>query len=207
MRNAGHGKVGVERWLITGANGFLGANSGVFLSDRVTTIGLTRKSRLSTSHTTEDIDLLDSDSLRSLIERIQPAVILHTAALASHESCEASPELARHVNAVVPGVLAQAAAETGATMIQISTDAVFDGGRGHYSELDQVNPFSVYGRTKLEGENAVLEAGGRSIVARTNFFGWSPTGTRSILEFFVEGLRAGRTLPGYTDFRVSSLRA
>ena len=177
------------------------------LADRVHTIGLTRDGHTSTSHKTVQADLLDAEAMREVVLEFRPSVILHAAALASHEACEASPEMAMRVNATAPGVLAKIAAEHGATFIHISTDAVFDGAQGNYSELDEVNPFSVYGTTKREGELQVENAGGVSIIARTNFFGWSPSGTRSILEFFVEGLRAGRTLPGYTDFRVSSLYA
>ena len=85
----------------------------------------------------------------------------------------------------------------------ISTDAVFDGARGHYSEADAPNPTSVYGRTKLEGEQLAL-ASTDALVARTNFFGWSPTGRRSILEFFVNALSNGEQVRGFTDFTTSS---
>jgi dTDP-4-dehydrorhamnose reductase len=133
-------------------------------------------------------------------------VILHAAALASHEQCQSDPQLAERVNADATRQLARAAADVGAQFVCISTDAVFDGSRGDYTESDAPRPFSVYGRTKLLGEEYALQETD-ALVLRTNFFGWSPSGSRSILEFFVNELSAGRPVNGYTDFIVTSTYA
>jgi dTDP-4-dehydrorhamnose reductase len=84
--------------------------------------------------------------------------------------------------------------------VHISTDAVFDGTKtGAYTEDDAPNPLSVYARTKRDGETAVLEANPNAIVARVNFYGWSMSGTRSLAEFFVNNLQAGKRVGGFTD--------
>ena len=116
------------------------------------------------------MDLRDSYAVRSAIDRIKPDVVVNTAALASHSLCEREPDLALALNCDVAANNAAAARESASFLIHISTDAVFDGQRGHYSEGDSVSPFSVYGRTKLVGEEAVLRELPRSLIARTNFF-------------------------------------
>lgn len=192
-------------WLITGASGFLGANLGWALTGTATRIGI---SRAAPPNGTVDahfpIDITDADSLRQVILTTRPSVIVHTAALSSHEACEVDPLLARQINVTASRDIADIAAAVGSRFIYVSTDAVFPGYRGHYAETDETEPFSVYGETKLLGEQAVLGANPSALVVRTNFFGWSPSGRRSILEFFVTALRDGRQVPGYPDFIVTS---
>jgi dTDP-4-dehydrorhamnose reductase len=196
----------VKRWLVTGAGGFFGANAGAFLNDRAHAVGAYRRLPSASSfHRAIGLDLTSESSIHEAVTATRPDVILHAAAMASHESCETDPALARLVNVDATAYLARASAEVGATFVYLSTDAVFDGTRGSYTERDTTNPFSVYGETKLLGEGAALAAHDDVVVARTNFFGWSPTGTRSILEFFVNALRSGQQVPGYTDFVVSSI--
>jgi len=192
-------------WLVTGATGFLGANLGQFLDGRAHRIGAARTDNPSPQFDQMLAnDLADPHALAREINRLRPDVVVHTAALADHARCETEPDLATLINADVPRVLAKAAAEVGARFIHISTDAVFDGAAGPYTETDAQHPFSVYGQTKLEGEEGVLE-NPNAIVVRTNFFGWSPSGHRSILEFFVSSLSNGQQVKGFTDFTVTSI--
>lgn len=194
-------------WLVTGAAGFLGANLGRHLEGRAHRIGLARTAGAPHYDETVTADLADPDAARAAaewIERQRPDVVVHAAAMATHEGCETDPDRAQQVNATSAGILAAAAANAGSRFILISTDAVFDGTRGHYTELDEPRPFSTYGRTKLIGEQQALGAHSEALVVRTNFFGWSPSGTRSILEFFVTNLRQGRQVKGFTDFTVTS---
>jgi dTDP-4-dehydrorhamnose reductase len=198
-----------QRWLITGANGFLGANLGYFLNGKVDRIGSMRSSAKSIKHFDQvvEIDLFDHSKIHEQVDKVAPAVIVHTAAISSHELCEADPMLAIQINVESTKALALAAKNSGAQFIFISTDAVFNGDRGKYNEEDQPDPTSVYGHTKLAAERAVLEIDPSALIIRTNFFGWSPTGTRSILEFFVNSLSAGKNVNGFTDFTVTSCYA
>ena len=195
-------------WLVTGATGFLGANLGAFLDGRVRRIG-TARDGVAASPLFDDwipADLVRPDGLSAAIEERRPDVVVHAAAMASHERCEADPAMAERINAYAVGVLAHAAERAGARFVLISTDAVFDGDRGAYSEADAPNPGSVYGHTKLRGEVLAARATD-ALVVRTNFFGWSPSGTRSILEFFVNQLSAGNRVRGFTDFTTTSAYA
>lgn len=198
----------LPRWLITGASGFLGANMAMALRGHALRIGGVRAGRPAPALFDEvvPLDLTSSSSIDEAVARSTPDVILHAGALSSHEACEADPDLAFAVNGAATGRLAEVAAATGAYLIAISTDAVFDGRTGHYRETDVPSPFSVYGHSKAEGEREAL-ATGQALVVRTNFFGWSPSGRRSILEYFVTELTARRPVRGFTDFTVTSLYA
>jgi dTDP-4-dehydrorhamnose reductase len=126
--------------------------------------------------------------------------VIHTAALANLDACEEQPETARLLNAELPGELAAACARRGIAMMHISTDAVFDGTKdGVYTEEDATNPQGTYARTKLQGEQNVLSANPGAVVVRVNFFGWSLGGMRSLPEFFINNLSAGKRADGFTD--------
>ncbi len=92
-------------------------------------------------------------------------------------------------------------------MVHISTDAVFDGMRGDYSEEDLPTPACVYSHTKLEGEQVVAEANPNAIIARVVFFGWSLVGTRSLAEFFFNNLGQGKRVSGFTNMYFCPLLA
>lgn len=193
-------------WLITGASGMLGGHVGRWLAGRAHRIGWSRTGGPEGAFDTlQVVDLEDDAEVHRVMAQVRPHVVVHTAALASHERCEADPQAARRLNAEIAGTTARAARAVGARFIHISTDAVFDGEAGNFAEDAQTNPFSVYGETKLLGEHLVLEADPSALVVRTNFFGWSPSGSRSILEFFVNNLRSGTRVRGYDDFVVTSI--
>jgi dTDP-4-dehydrorhamnose reductase len=189
------------RILVTGASGLLGLNLALEAAGAgFTVFGVTHHHPLYTQ-TFEVLraDLLAVDALPRLLEHTQPDWVIHCAALANVDACEETPELAQRLNAEIPGKLAQLVARGGARLVHISTDAVFDGVRGNYTEADSPNPLSVYARSKLAGERAVLEANPQAIVARVNLFGWSISGKRSLAEFFVSNLQAERPVNGFTD--------
>lgn len=195
------------RWLVTGANGFLGANLGFFLEGRGQRIAATRAGQAHPGFDTAiAADLERPEVLAQAIIEQRPNVIIHAAAMASHEQCEADAQLAHRVNVDATEHIAMAAATIGATLVFISTDAVFDGTRGHHTEEDTPSPTSVYGQTKLQAEGVAMAATD-ALVIRTNFFGWSPSGRRSILEFFVNELSAGHQVHGFTDFTTTSAYA
>jgi dTDP-4-dehydrorhamnose reductase len=145
-------------------------------------------------------DLLEPGACSRLLDQVRPDAVIHTAANAIVDACEADPDGARLLNAEFPGQLAQLCAKRNVGMIHISTDAVFDGTKNDfYTEDDAPNPLGVYAQTKLEGERNALSANPDAAVARVNFFGWSLSGTRSLSEFFYNNLSAGKTVNGFTD--------
>ncbi|MFN2195871.1 MAG: SDR family oxidoreductase [Anaerolineales bacterium] len=187
--------------LVTGASGLLGLNLALEAAAAGHTVtGVhNRRPLYAREFKTLQADLLEPDALEHLLEHTQPDWVIHCAALANVDACEEDPGLAQRLNADVPAKLAQLVARGGARLVHISTDAVFDGERGNYAETDAPHPLSVYARSKLAGEQAVAAANPQAVIARVNLFGWSLTGQRSLAEFFVNNLQAGRKVFGFTD--------
>jgi dTDP-4-dehydrorhamnose reductase len=115
-------------------------------------------------------DFGEPETLRALVARTQPAVIVNAAAHTAVDRAEREPALARTINAAAPAVLAAEAATRDALLVHYGTDYVFDGsGRGARDEGAATNPLNVYGRTKLEGEQAIRESGCQHLILRTSW--------------------------------------
>lgn len=131
---------------ITGAAGLLGKGLMQHLSARHQVRGLTR----------QDGDITDAGRMRELLTSIRPDVVIHAAAMPDIDECEKNPEQAFRVNYEATRALAQVAADSGMGFGFVSTDAVFDGNSQRpYVETDEVNPPSVYGKSKVAAEDAV----------------------------------------------------
>ncbi|HSV54899.1 MAG TPA: dTDP-4-dehydrorhamnose reductase [Burkholderiaceae bacterium] len=115
-------------------------------------------------------DFSKLDGLAQTVRRVAPDVIVNSAAHTAVDKAESEPELARTLNALAPGVLAEEAQRLGAWMVHYSTDYVFDGsGETPWRETDSPNPLSVYGQTKLEGEQRIQAACTRHLIFRTSW--------------------------------------
>jgi dTDP-4-dehydrorhamnose reductase len=188
------------RILITGASGLLGLNLALETTRRHTVFGTVNHHTLKTeAFTVIQTNLLAPGAVESLLESTHPDWVIHCAALANLDACEADPLLAKQLNTELPHTLARLVARSGARLLHVSTDSVFNGLRGDYVEADITTPVGVYSRTKLDGELAVADADPSAIIARVNLFGWSLTGNRSLAEFFFNNLSIGRHVMGFTD--------
>ena len=147
--------------LATGAGGTVGS----YLDARF--VGLTRA----------DLDVTDFESVRDAFQKVQPAGVLHLAAATNVDNCETESEMTFQTNALGSLNVARACAELDVPLIYISSAQVFSGDKHTaYHEFDMPNPRTVYGASKLAGENAVLRAHSRSIVVRV---GWMIGGGRA----------------------------
>lgn len=188
------------RLLVTGASGLLGLNLCLMSAQEHELTGVVNRQKLQDApFNIVQTNLLAENSASRLLDQIQPEYIIHCAAMANVDDCERDPLTAQEINAQVPAQLAALCAERGIGFMHISTDAVFDGSRGDYDEQDDPKPLSVYARTKLEGEQLVLDANSDALVLRVNFYGFSLSGKRSLAEFFLNNLTAGNTVKGFTD--------
>jgi dTDP-4-dehydrorhamnose reductase len=153
-----------QRLLVTGARGMLG-------QDVALAAGAAGVEPLLLSRA--DLDVTDAVAVAAAVVASKADAIVNCAAWTDVDGAESDPEGARAVNATAPGVLAQAAAEAGVRLVHVSTDYVFDGdrppGAAPYVESDPTGPRSVYGATKLAGEQAVAAAGGSHAIARTSW--------------------------------------
>jgi len=117
-----------------------------------------------------ELDITSTEKVNQFFEFHNPDVVINCAAYTAVDKAETDEETAFLVNAKAPGNLAGAAADSGAFMVHISTDYVYDGKHFQpYVETDRINPASVYGKTKAAGEEAVQNAGGKAVIIRTSW--------------------------------------
>jgi len=115
-------------------------------------------------------DFSNPEGIIQTVRAVAPDIIVNAAAYTAVDKAESEPELARTINALTPGILAQEAKRSGAWLVHYSTDYVFNGeGDRPWVETDSTAPLSVYGKTKLEGEEAILAAGCRHLIFRTSW--------------------------------------
>jgi dTDP-4-dehydrorhamnose reductase len=118
----------------------------------------------------KEMDLTSAESVRACIRSVRPNLIVNAAAYTAVDKAEAEPELARRINADAVALLADEAKRLGAAIIHYSTDYVFDGAKATpYVEEDTPHPLSVYGRTKLAGEQVLAAWGVPYLVLRTSW--------------------------------------
>jgi dTDP-4-dehydrorhamnose reductase len=150
-------------------------------------------------------DLTDEAEIRRIFEEVRPALVVHCAAATDVDWCEVHPEEAYKINVTVPSSIAEITSRSGARLLYISTDSVFDGESGDYSETDHAAPVNVYATTKLQAENEVLGQDPAAAIARVNLYGWKPRWNLqrkdSLAEWIVKQLTAGKPVPGFSDVR------
>ena len=147
------------RILITGGHGQLGrALEAALTADEVTAL----------AHS--ELDITDREQVSAAVSRYDPEVVIHAAAWTDTAGCERDPARALQVNGEGAGIVAEACRESGATMLYISTNEVFDGEKSQpYAEADSPNPINSYGRSKLDGERRVQAALKDHCIVRTSW--------------------------------------
>jgi dTDP-4-dehydrorhamnose reductase len=189
------------RFLVTGASGLLGG----YLLRELRAAGAVVVASTG-SHAGElfgyplrPVDLAEPDEVARAFREARPSVVIHAAAVAAVAACYEDPGRARRVNAEGTARLAGLAAGPGARLVYISTDLVFDGGRGMYREADPPCPLSVYGRTKVAAEEAARACPGSAVVRVSLLFGPSLSGRPSFFDQQVEALRLQRPVTRFED--------
>lgn len=186
-----------KRWLITGASGLL--------SDYLIEACGKHGEVITTARSSGDrrCDLKDGGAVRSLLADTSPDVVVHAAGLTDVDQCERDPDEAFAVNRDAAAHLATALPRQ-ARILFVSTDQVYPDTPGLHAE-EPVAPVNVYGKSKREGELAVLAHPG-ALVLRVNFFGPSRrAGRASISDFVIRSLREGRQVTLFSDILFSPL--
>lgn len=147
--------------LVTGASGQVGGEI----------VNLLRQSNQSVlAPTSTEMNLASPDSIRSYVREHRPSWIINAAAYTAVDKAESEVELAEAINAIAPGILGEEAASLHIPVIHFSTDYVFAGdGTKPWVETDATGPLSTYGRTKLEGEQALANSGAAYMIFRTSW--------------------------------------
>jgi len=135
------------------------------------------------------LDITDLEATKALVAKIRPYAIINVAALTNVDYCETHREEAERVNVHGPENLAEAAQQNSSRLVQVSTDSVFDGTRGHYTEVDPPNPINYYSKTKLESETVVSQISSYAIARPSVVYGWhfrvggTPSGSTKSMNF------------------------
>jgi dTDP-4-dehydrorhamnose reductase len=172
---------------VTGAAGLIGGELVKTAPAGIRVVALTR----------QEVDLTDSESVRAAMLRDRPSLILHSAALSKPADCQSDPALARRINVEATRRLCALAGD--APVWFLSTDLVFDGAKGGYSEEDPVSPINVYGDTKVVAEGAVLQNSRNAVFRLSMNGGVSARGDRGFNEEFRLSLDRGQPMSLFKD--------
>lgn len=150
----------MRRILVTGKNGQVGWELQRTLMTLGEVIAVDRT----------QMDLADADSIRNCIREVKPNLIVNAAAYTAVDKAESEVDLAMAINGLAPGIMAEEAKRLGAAIVHYSTDYVFDGTKtGPYTEDDTPRPLSIYGKSKLAGEEAIKAVGCPHLTLRTSW--------------------------------------
>jgi dTDP-4-dehydrorhamnose reductase len=174
-----------KRVLLTGKSGLLGG----YLAEEFSHFELFG----------DRVDVRDASAVDACVERVQPDVVVHAAALSAAADCARDPAEARAVNVLGTANVARASARAGARLVHVSTDLVFDGEQAPYTETAAVSPLSVYGRTKADAELEALRAPASVVVRVSLLFGPQRTERRGFFDAQLVALRSGEPITLFDD--------
>jgi len=185
--------------VITGIAGLLGTELARVLSEKHEVIGLTRESSVP-GFTVHSLDISDQAAVYNIISKINPDIVIHSAALSNVDECERNPDEAYGINTLGARNIAIACQRFDTALLYISTDYVFSG-RNHpsdgYTEFNPVDPISVYAKSKTEGEWFVQQLLNKFYIVRVSWlFGASRP---NFISQMASSLRAGKTIKTVTD--------
>lgn len=190
------------RIAITGASGLLGRAIIASASPRHDIIAGIHSSDLLDAGPIEQcpLDLTDPQSIRRFVEESRPDCLIHSAAITDVDLCEREPKRAQVLNADATRLIVDAVRHLPTRVVYISTDYVFDGTAGPYSETGATNPINVYGKTKLEGELAVRSLDERGVIVRSaSFLGIGGPEKPTFAERMLETMRTNPPLRAAVD--------
>lgn len=192
--------------LLTGANGLLGQKLVQKLSRRdavmlIATGTGPNRNAIDEGYTYVPMDVTKREQVRAVFEQYRPSEVIHCAAMTNVDQCEREPEACWDLNTNAVQILVDLCKEFNTRIIHISTDFIFDGEAGPYTEKAVPNPLSVYGKSKLEAENIILNSGIPYAIARTMLvFGVIPDASRTNIVLWVKGsLEKGQAIKVVND--------
>ncbi len=187
------------KFLVTGSAGLVGRQVIMDLLQSYTDVYSCYHASNPEDGIATHLDLASTDGIIRVAESTKPDVIIHLAAMTNVDLCETQKDLATKINSKSTAVIAEQATKLVAFLVYVSTDYVFDGEEGMKKETDNTEPVDHYGKSKLEGENAVKEIATKWCIARTSTpYGIHPK-KKSFPIFIAENLKAGTPLDIITD--------
>ena len=185
------------RILVTGASGLLGKRLAELALRKGHDVISSYRNNVPVHGKPLAVDLTRSSDVTKAFSEARPDVIINTAAMTDVDKCELDPEAAFSANSIAASNIATASKETRSFVVQVSTDYVFDGERGCYSENDETRPINKYGESKLEGEKAVINMLDKpmwSIARSSVIYGWGRASRPNAATFVYQKLSMGETI-------------
>ncbi|WDE96181.1 SDR family oxidoreductase [Lentisphaera profundi] len=189
-----------ERVLITGINGFLGKKLAETLSSEFEVYGVYFKSSASeTNFKVGRCDIRKLAEVKFVLDKVKPQRVYHLAALSDPNVCDRDAKLSKEINYLASIQLAELCADRKIKLVFTSTDLVFDGVKGHYSEQEAVNPLSRYGEQKVMVEEFLKETPGALICRMPLMYSTDLSNKRSMLSYIKEKIDKGQKVTLFTD--------
>jgi dTDP-4-dehydrorhamnose reductase len=194
------------RITVTGANGLVGSRLCRLLAVEGHTVTAVARGERRTvgDYQYLSCDLADHEGVGRALALSQPEVVVHTASMTEVDACERNPDAAWAANTVAAANVARHSRASGAHLVHVSTDYIFDGQDGPYDEDARPNPAGVYARTKWLGEESVRLLAGSWVIARTAVvYGYPPSQRPNFGSWLLGTLREGKTARLFVDQYVS----
>lgn len=170
-----------KKILITGSGGFVGKYLYSILKPKYLVFGVDKKESIFVN---KKIDISDENELVAALYYFGPEIIVHLAAFSNVELCETEKELAYTNNVLPTKILVSWAKDNNTRMIFVSSDYVYDGIKGNFTEKDKENPLNYYGKTKLEAEQIFSSLENYIILRPTVIYGWDPDGINFFMQLY-----------------------
>jgi dTDP-4-dehydrorhamnose reductase len=164
----------LDKLLVIGDTGLVGSKVASMAAAAGYESHGTHNARESLIPRSVQLNIVDRNATMSLFEQVRPTAVVNTAALHNVDYCETHREEAEKVNVEGTRNLTDAAAKYGSRLVHLSTDYVFDGFAGHYTEEDQPHPLHYYAETKLESEKIASQVPSYAIARPSVIYGWNP---------------------------------
>ena len=191
--------------LITGVSGLLGNNLAYYFKDKYEILGLYNSHPVTIDGIyTERCQLFQPDEIKRIISDYHPKIVIHCASLTNIDECEIDKDGTKKINVLATKNIVEAVRDRDVKLIYISSDSVYEGVKGDYSEDDRIGPQNYYGLSKYEGELEVFKKE-NALVFRTNIFGWNIQNKKSLGEWILGELKAKQRINGFKDAYFSTI--
>ena len=195
----------MQKVLIIGANGFLGSKLIYYIQNEnyshkyIPIAADIQNNTIPKEIDFKRIDITNKENTIKTIKEINPSTVILTAAYTNVDKCEDEKKLAHDLNVLGPENVSLGCKKVNSKLISLSTDFVFDGRKGNYSEIDEPKPLSYYAKTKLEGEKRIIKTGVDYIICRTAvLYGWYSY-RQNFITWILNNLENGNKINIITD--------
>jgi dTDP-4-dehydrorhamnose reductase len=195
-----------KKIFITGGSGLLAINWAIWGSSKyIIILGINKKIIKINGIKTIKVNFSTIEATELTLKKIEPDIIINTIGLTNVDYCEQEPSFSQIANETIPSYIAKISRKYKITLVHISTDHLFDGRYSLVSESQVPKPLNQYAKSKAKGEILVAKSCPKSLIIRTNFFGWGPIYRQSFSDFIIYNLRKKNKITLFQDIYFSPI--